>query len=165
MPELLKPAKRGPKPRKRIPAVRAKGKRKKVTRREQRKRLAKLCNDLWSFIVKARVQYTCQSPRSPHECSRVWQAAHGFGKKVHPATRYELWNGRCLCSSEHTYFGHREAIWFEHLRDLWGDNYYKERLAEACATAKHDLESVYSGLRAEVLRRRLEAQARERGLL
>ena len=165
MPELLKPAKRGPKPKRRIPAVRAKGKRKKVTRREQRKRLAKLCNDLWSFIVKARVQYTCQSPRSPHECSHVWQAAHCIPKGPYPSIRYELWQGRCLCSAEHTYYTHREAEWYEHLRDLWGADLFRERLKKGMQPAKHDLEAVYSGLRAEVLRIGIAHQARERGLL
>lgn len=160
-----KPERQPTKPRRRIPRVRAKGKRKKVSRREEQKRLFQQCDRLWSFFTKARDGWKCMSWR-PHSCTRVIQAAHYFTKKSHPHTRFEPWAGISLCSGEHVFFDRRAPeLLHEHARQEWGEELYLKRMALANTSGNRCLEDVRSELVRAIGLIGAAGLAEEKGLL
>lgn len=131
-------------------------KHKKAKRHRERvvKPSLKSCASLWSQFIRRR-DGVCQAQgqttgRHLHVClgDLHLQAAHGFGKKVYPATRFEPWNGFALCASAHTYYTWREPEWQNYLRSRWGNELYEMRLREACKATKHD----FAAIEAELIR-------------
>lgn len=89
---LSKPAKRGPKPKKRIQRnVRPRARSRKRSRVEAGDRA-------WSHAVRWLAMGVCEWPG----CFRpATDAHHVFGKKAHPSLRYALDNGVALCRTHH----------------------------------------------------------------
>jgi 5-methylcytosine-specific restriction endonuclease McrA len=102
---LAKPARRGPKPPKRIP----RGSRpSRVRKRDSRGKLRELADDLFSLYIRTRDEWTCR--RCGSLKWQVMQCAHLMPKGAYPALRYEERNAICLCYGCHKHMTHR---WFE----------------------------------------------------
>jgi len=104
--ELLKPAKRSPKSKARIPRVRAGGKRKKVHRREQRKAKMKDADKLFSEMIRQRDGWACRN------CGSIKhpQCAHIVSRRYR-ATRWSMDNAVCLCRSCHLKYTYDPLGW------------------------------------------------------
>lgn len=131
---IPKPAKRGPKPRKRIAK----------TPRHSRKKLALYADSLWSQIVRKR-EGGCVSGRPSH--AGVFQAAHGFSRRYH-ATRWNLRNGFKLCQGCHVYYTHRPLEWDNWLMNAWGADLYAGMRADALRNDRVGLDCVVMALEA-----------------
>lgn len=132
MSAIPKPAKRGPKPRKRI-ARKRKGKRASIARE---------CDRLWSLIVRGRGH--CENCGTQEHI----QAAHGISRRYR-ATRWLPINGFALCRSDHVFYTHRPLEWTAWLRAAWGEPVF-ERLTElALIAAKQDMPAILARLREE----------------
>ena len=135
---LPKPAKRGPKAKKRVC-------RQKKT---SRAKLAREADRLWSLVVRKRG--ACENARP--ECAGVLQAAHGFSRRYR-GTRWLPINGFCLCQGCHVMFTHDPLGWDDFLRWQWGQRVYDELKTYAQDRGRlgvPDLEIIMHGLQAEL---------------
>lgn len=153
LPKPPRKEKKAPRPLRRSPApARKTCVRKK--RKGKQARLAAKANQLWSDLVKVGgVCYCVGTGKHPGEsgrCAGPLQAAHGFGKKAHPSTRYLPINGFALCARAHKFYTHQPHRWEAFLREAWGTDVYDELFRLACQTAKHDLPAIIAALRAEL---------------
>lgn len=130
---LAKPAKRGPKPKRRI---RAKSKRK-----------AKLhdADRLFSLYIRNRDGWQCRACGSPFNV----QCGHIISRRYR-AIRFSPQNAVALCAKHHVYFTHRPIEW-----EAWVEERFPGRLAtlKAQALAAHptpDYEAICAELRAAI---------------
>jgi len=130
---LPKPVKRTAKAKKR-PAKKSKA---------PRRKLIHYADSLWSQIIRRRG--VCQV------CGKTerLQAAHGFSRRYH-ATRWNLLNGRCLCSGCHVRYTFDPIGWDDILRgegvcELWE---YEDLRTTAQSNKRVDLEQTIAALEA-----------------
>jgi 5-methylcytosine-specific restriction protein A len=124
MPELPKPEKRGPKPRKYIKSnPKNKGKR-TSRRRKARKAKLKDADRLFSEYIRTRDNWTCQCCGRTRENGAAIQCAHIVSRRYR-ATRWSRSNAIALCSKCHVYYTYR-VLEFE----VFIEERYPGRLAE-----------------------------------
>jgi hypothetical protein len=135
-----KPAKRGPKPRRRA----------RRARKGSRAALGREADRLWSLIVRGVGR--CEACGSKERL----QAAHGFSRRYR-ATRWDLRNGVCLCAGCHVRYTHDPLGWEDWLkfwlsRDVYTHNrlggnlyLYLREIAQKGRVPK-DLEGIVKGL-------------------
>lgn len=92
--DLSKPAKRGPKPRKRIQRAA------RPRRRSRKRSTVEAADRAWSREVRARAGGYC---RASFCYRRATDAHHVMGKKAHPYLRHEALNGIALCRGHHDF--------------------------------------------------------------
>jgi hypothetical protein len=134
-----KPAKRSPKPRKRV----KRSVRPHAVRQTKRAAAKRDLAYLWRVKVRAKNGGRCvmrNTYGSMHLCVGVIQAAHGFGVDEAPGVRLALWNGEPLCAWTHEYFERRKKRWRAFLQKLWGPDLYAYRALLARTTVKPDLD-------------------------
>ena len=162
MPELTKPKKRGPKPRKRIPRVHVGGKRSRVPEHFLRYKAAeRAADDLWRFLGQ---QLSVRCECSPGCYRPANQVHHIFSRDFHP-TRWVPENAAFLAQGCHRRIGSDHE---ENRRlgiRLVGQKRYDQLDLMAHSRCKTDPILAVVTLREEIRYRGLEAQARERGLL
>jgi hypothetical protein len=121
-----------------------------VRRRGHRANLSSICAELWSRKVRAKNGGRCvlASYRVGDgvPCYGPIDPAHCFGKKAHPAVKYEVWNGEPVCRRHHDMLGNGETWRIFLFRLLWGPDLYQKRYWLACQTRKLD----YDAIRAEL---------------
>jgi len=92
--------------------------------REKLKTLKAHCAFLWSFVIRARVGFRCELHQKDHlKCGNEIQAAHIVMKSIAPRTRYDLRNGRSICSVHHKYYTHRPEFWAQMCMRLWPEDW------------------------------------------
>ena len=92
----------------------------------KKKSLLKICDDLWSKLVKIRAWFRCEY---------CWKTtglnSHHIRSRTNYSTRYNLDNGICLCQAHHTlssqFSAHKTPIefieWIKEYRwEEWYDN-------------------------------------------
>ena len=118
------------------------GKRPRRQRKGTKAALARLCDKLWSEIVRSRgacEACNCQPP------GVILQGAHGFSRRYR-GTRWNLLNGFCLCSGCHVSFTHNPLLWDEWLRRAWGEETYSELRRIALKGEKPDMDEIKAKL-------------------
>lgn len=107
---LAKPARRGPKPPKRIERASRPA---RVRKRDSRGKLRELADDLFSLFIRTRDGWICRRCGSTNW--RAMQCAHLFPKGSYTALRYDERNAICLCDGCHRYMTNRWFEWREFL--------------------------------------------------
>jgi hypothetical protein len=136
-----KPAKRSPKPRKRV----KRSVRPHAVRQTKRAAAKRDLAYLWRVKVRAKYDGRCSVARyaSPEVagCRGRITAAHCFGVDEAPAVRLAVWNGEPLCEYHHEWFERRKrSHWRVYLIHLWGGEGYTHRLSLARQTTRVDLD-------------------------
>lgn len=94
-----------------------------INLRRWRKERERYLGILWSFVVKARVNFECElAGELNHTCSEVREAAHLVPRSVE-ATRYDLHNGRCLCFTIHRHYHDYPVLWEAACMKYWRNDY------------------------------------------
>ena len=107
------------------------------------------CKALWRQIIYCIFNHTCVV--KDKECSGTINAHHIFSGKAHPATRYDINNGVCLC-----YFHHRRVhdgrpdVTVHVAKHMDSDKFQALRTKALSGTCKLDLEQIYNDLKDEL---------------
>lgn len=109
---------------------------------KKRKPEFKICDDLWSKLVKIKAGFKCE-----HCWKTKFLNSHHIFSRVNWATRYDLDNGICLCSWCHTmsqkFSAHRTPMEFaERVIETRGRTRYDNLKAKAKGIRDKDYEKV-----------------------
>ena len=91
---------------------------------KKKKSLLKICDELWSKLVKIRAGFRCEY------CWKTsWLNSHHIRSRTNYSTRYNLDNGICLCQAHHTlsstFSAHKTPIEFiERIKEERGEEWY-----------------------------------------
>jgi hypothetical protein len=96
--------------------------------RMSRKSNLKLCDELWSKLVKIRAWFKCEY------CWWPWVNSHHLFTRNNYATRFDLDNGVCLCKWHHTmsskFSAHKTPMIFDEwiISKRWQERYDRLKL-------------------------------------
>lgn len=137
---IPKPARRSPKPRKRV----------RRTKRGGKAWAARECDRIWGELVRAKNDGVCWllGRTDGHTCKGPIQAAHGFSRRYR-ATRWLTVNGFPLCAGGHLKYTYDSVSWNWWLGQWWGEQRFEQLRVQAMLGAKVDPYWALEQLRAE----------------
>lgn len=149
MASVPKPTRTPRKPRKAVPRVSGRPRKKKRSRgkRATDKAILARCDKLWSLIVRSK-GYCEVRQWFPHVCKGPLQAMHGI-PRTYKATRWNLLNGFAGCAGAHLYLTWRPEEWSRYLVKAWGPEAFEELWVTARRLAKPDAAAILAALEAE----------------
>lgn len=113
-----------------------------------RRKQLKICDELWSAVVRIRDGFKCRLAGKYHiRCTSVMQGAHLITRGSH-AIRHDLRNGRCLCTGHHSYFTHNGEAWVDVCKNEWWDDFNALSVLKWLNKNKTDFVLTYIYLRA-----------------
>ena len=117
----------------------------KVKKKIKHKSKWKVCDEIWSQVVRQRAEYESEYSGKPYDKENgIYLCAHHLIGKPNYRMRYELLNGFCLTLGEHKWIAHHEgrvAAFKEVVKSVRGDDIFEilDEMYRLSKTGKTDL--------------------------